>query len=476
MSFIETGTPRVSDSNLLKIFIDKTLLNFEELGLTNQARLVIMIQNTPYIVLMSGTEQDDENNCFVKDGKIDHPFLNSLRGQNCTNNQITKVYLQDKGIHDALYFEYCRSTNSLVDTIKTKSEKLNSAAIKVIGHISGLLTESPIGGYSQSPEFDIASVHHDVLTRLEGLSLNLIEKQNEQIKRLDEEKKAFIDDQLEEFSQKVTKLESEHKDKLTGLEESYQARSTELDEREKEIEDADNTTARRKTTTSILDEVQAKARRFDFSVAVTRRSLVACFFAILLGFIGGFNAFTATNQLYSSIQNNSSLSGTIAKAVAVQNTEIMQEEVKAALSKQVNDSQQFMWFLYIKIFFSSALLVSSIIYLIKWFNSWADRLAQQELDNQLFVRDLNRAHLAIEMSLEWNEKKDGAIPDRLLQSLTDNLFQTADSTPKEILHPAEQLASALVRSADKINVPFAGGNLEVSGKKLGKTKSAVNDG
>ncbi|WP_219583782.1 hypothetical protein, partial [Vibrio parahaemolyticus] len=121
-------------------------------------------------------------------------------------------------------------------------------------------------------------------------------------------------------------------------------------------------------------------------------------------------------------------------------------------------------------------LVSSIIYLIKWFNSWADRLAQQELDNQLFVRDLNRAHLAIEMSLEWNEKKDGAIPDRLLQSLTDNLFQSTDSTPKEILHPAEQLASALVRSADKINVPFAGGNLEVSGKKLGKTKSAVNDG
>ncbi|TOC18164.1 hypothetical protein, partial [Vibrio parahaemolyticus] len=163
---------------------------------------------------------------------------------------------------------------------------------------------------------DIASVHHDVLTRLEGLSLNLIEKQNEQIKRLDEEKKAFIDGQLEEFSKKVTKLESDHKDKLTDLEESYQARNTELDEREKEIEDADNTTARRKTTTSILDEVQAKARRFDFSVAVTRRSWLACCFAILLGFIGAFNAFTATNQLYSSIQNNSSLSGTIAKALA----------------------------------------------------------------------------------------------------------------------------------------------------------------
>ncbi|EME0902326.1 hypothetical protein VXK13_001186 [Vibrio parahaemolyticus] len=475
MSHTETGTPRVSDSNLLRIFLDKTLLNFEELGLTNQAKVVIVIQNTVFNVLMSGSGIDDEFNCYVKDGELEHPFINSLRKEN-SSSQITRILLQDRGIHAHLHVEYCRSPNGLVDTIKTLSQQLNSRAIKVIGHVNGLLTDSPLSGYLQNSEFDIASVHHDVLTRLEGLSLNLIEKQNEQIKRLDEEKKAFIDDQLEEFSKKVTKLESDHKDKLTDLEESYQARNTELDEREKEIEDADNTTARRKTTTSILDEVQAKARRFDFSVAVTRRSWLACCFAILLGFIGAFNAFTATNQLYSSIQNNSSLSGTIAKALAVENTEIMQEEVKAALSKQVNDSQQFMWFLYIKIFFSSALLVSSIIYLIKWFNSWADRLAQQELDNQLFVRDLNRAHLAIEMSLEWNEKKDGAIPDRLLQSLTDNLFQSTDSTPKEILHPAEQLASALVRSADKINVPFAGGNLEVSGKKLGKTKSAVNDG
>ncbi|MDF5653257.1 hypothetical protein P3743_24900, partial [Vibrio parahaemolyticus] len=76
MSHTETGTPRVSDSNLLRIFLDKTLLNFEELGLTNQAKVVIVIQNTAFNVLMSGSGIDDEFNCYVKDGELEHPFIN----------------------------------------------------------------------------------------------------------------------------------------------------------------------------------------------------------------------------------------------------------------------------------------------------------------------------------------------------------------------------------------------------------------
>ncbi|MBN8087695.1 hypothetical protein J0J26_06245 [Vibrio vulnificus] len=473
----DIATPRVSDSNLLKIFIDKTLLQSELLGLTSNAKVGVVVLKTTFYIHLSGSGEDDEYNCYIKEGGvIEHPYINEIRKDNSANCQISSISFSDIGVHQRCTLTYSRSATSLIDKVIVQDQVVSTATLKVLGHITGLLTESPIHDYPVDSEFDINSVHHDVLTRLEGLSANLIEKQNEQINRLESEKKKFIDKQLEEYSEKASILESKYNQRLHKLEETYQERHAELDERQKKIEDADNTTARRMTTTATLEDVKAKAKRFDFSSAVGVRSWMACFFAILLGCIGGVNAYIATDQLYSSTQDYSSLSESIVSALSVGNSEINQEEVKAALSKQVDDSQKLIWFLYVKIFFSSALLVSSIIYLIKWFNSWADRIAQQELDNQLFVRDLNRAHLAIEMSLEWNEKKDGAIPDRLLQSLTDNLFQSADSTPKEILHPAEQLASALVRSADKINVPFAGGNLEVSGKKLGKTKSAVNDG
>ncbi|EHZ2572511.1 TPA: hypothetical protein ACMDSJ_002853 [Vibrio parahaemolyticus] len=476
MALIETAVPRVSDSNLLKVFIDQILLRGDELGITNQAILTIVIQSTPYRVHMSAAGTDDEFNAYIQEGEINHSFLNELKSDNSTNSVISRIHLVDKGVHTHFYFEYLRSANSLVDVVKTQGQQLNSLAVRILTKIDALLHTSSIGNYPENSQFDIASVHHDVLTRLEGLNANLILKQNELLERVETEKKEFVDRQLEEFAEKVSTLDSKHQQRLRQLEDSYNAKNEALDERQKQIDDADNTTARRETTTATLKEVQAKAKRFDFSSAVSVRSWMACFFAIILGIIGGFNSYIATDQLYAAIQDSSSLSQTIANALTVGNSELLQDEIKASLVKQTSGSDKFVWFLYIKIFFSSALLVSSIIYLVKWFNSWADRLAQQELDNQLFVRDLNRAHLAIEMSLEWNEKKDGAIPDRLLQSLTDNLFQSSDSTPKEILHPAEQLASALVRSADKINVPFAGGNLEVSGKKLGKTKSAVNDG
>ncbi|EGQ9212798.1 hypothetical protein F8Y87_03685 [Vibrio alginolyticus] len=473
----EIATPRVSDANLLKIFIDKTLLQGELLGLTDHAKLSIDVLKTTFNIHLSGSGEDDEYNCYIKEGGvIEHAYINAIREDNSANCKISGIAFSDSGVHPRCTLRYSRSATSLIDKVSFQDQVVSTAGLKVLSHITELLMESPIHDYPADSEFDLNSVHHDVLTRLEGLSANLIEKQVDQITSLEIEKKQFIDKQLEEYSEKVSVLESKHGQRLRKLEDIYQERNNELDERQKQIEDADNTTARRKTTTATLEDVKAKAKRFDFSSAVSVRSWMACFFAVLLGCIGGVNSYRAADQLYATMQDNSYLSKTITDALAVGNNELSQDEIRTSLVKQTTGSEQYIWFLYIKIFFSSALLVSSIIYLIKWFNSWADRLAQQELDNQLFVRDLNRAHLAIEMSLEWNEKKDGAIPDRLLQSLTDNLFQTADSTPKEILHPAEQLASALVRSADKINVPFAGGNVEVSGKKLGKTKSAVNDG
>ena len=114
---------------------------------------------------------------------------------------------------------------------------------------------------------------------------------------------------------------------------------------------------------------------------------------------------------------------------------------------------EMMWFLYVRVFLGSVLFLSSTLYLIKWINSWTDRIAQQELENQKFVRDLNRAHLTVEMCLEWNEKKDGQIPEQLLAAMTEGLFKDKAQSNTEVTHPIDQLASALVKSSEKIEFP-----------------------
>lgn len=142
-------------------------------------------------------------------------------------------------------------------------------------------------------------------------------------------------------------------------------------------------------------------------------------------------------------------------------------------STDTSMTQQYIYFLYLRIFACSTLLVSSVVYLIRWYNSWANRIAQQELDNQMFIRDLNRAQLAVEMALEWHDKKDGNVPPRLLESLTEGLFKPKDTPPQDLLHPAEQIAAALVRTSEKITLPFNGGTIETTGKAIRKAKTPI---
>ena len=50
------------------------------------------------------------------------------------------------------------------------------------------------------------------------------------------------------------------------------------------------------------------------------------------------------------------------------------------------------------------------------------------------------------------------------------MFKDKEQTVQDISHPADQLASALIRSADKIKLPLGSGELEVSGSKMAKQK------
>lgn len=294
----EIGIQRVSDSNLLKIFVEQTLVETEKFGFGSAAMVTVTIQGSSFHI-RNAEGEDDENNCYLKDGQIEHEFIKSILDDSSSNNKVSRISLVDRTIHQHFTISYARSSESLIDKLISPSQQTNTKTLVVITHICNLLGESPLNNYQITEEFNIASVHHDVLTRLEGLSIELIKKQAEQAKEYELEKKQFIDQQLEDYKQRATELEIEHKDKLEKLEANYKERNEQLDIREKQIEDADNTTARRKTTTSMLEEVQEKAKRFNFSQTVTIRSWLAIVFAMLLGFLAGHSTYSTTLELYS---------------------------------------------------------------------------------------------------------------------------------------------------------------------------------
>lgn len=442
----DISVPRVCDSVLLRIFIDETLFNKDKFNLSAQAYVGFNVGANSFRVSI-------DNNNFDE-------FVNILRNEHSYGSKIHAISIVDKGTNANCVYSYTRSSTGFVDLFKTPTQPVDEVSLQLGAHINDLILANTKHIDVGDPA--ITSVHNDVLSRLEVLSSELIKKQYDQVQKLEQDKQTFIDERTAEFTNKLSAQDKAYEAKLEDLEEKYLKRNDELDERQKQIDDADNTTARRKTTTKTLEEAQEKAKSFNFSDNVDQRSNKASLLAMILVAIGLFGLVFSAIELVR-------MQDTLIKNMPINS---VTDSTSVSLDYQVSQiTVQYLYFLYFRILASSALLVSSIVYLIRWYNSWANRIAQQELDNQMFIRDLNRAQLAVEMSLEWNEKKDGAIPSRLLESLTEGLFKPKDTAPQELLHPAEQIATALLKTSEKVTLPFHGGTLETTGRAIRRART-----
>lgn len=452
--------PRISDNRLLQVFIDEVLLKKEELGLSDNSKLTVFFGDKTNIEV-------NYNDSFDEDNTLNSDILRIIKNGEESSINITKiVFVDSTKSHSTL--TYHRSADSLVDNLTTLNQILNDDVLLLHHKIESKLLSGISRLSSNDSLSDVFSAHHQVLTKLEGLNASLIDKQQEYTRKIDEEKRHYIDEQDKLFVAKNGELEEKYQLKASELENKYQSRSTDLDEREQKIQDADNTTARRETTLSVLKEAQEKAKQFDFSSSVKNYTRLTLMCAVLLGTV---SAMVVILTLFELQTQNSLHQTQLNKIIeGLSNSKASNQTPTNIKLSDIQDNT-YIWFLYLRTFLCSALFVSSILYLIKWFNSWANRIAQQELENQQFVRDLNRAHVAIEMCLEWNEKKDGGVPDHLLESLTEGLFKDKSKDQKEIIHPAEQIASALIKSADKVKIPLGMGEIETSGKNLRKEKS-----
>jgi hypothetical protein len=129
-----------------------------------------------------------------------------------------------------------------------------------------------------------------------------------------------------------------------------------------------------------------------------------------------------------------------------------------------------LYFVWARISVLTVGLLFSILYYIKWENRWADQHATAEFQLQQFYVDVNRANWVVESGLEWHKETGATIPDTIMQSITANLFKFHDQAPQP-LHPADELASALLGSASKLRLKSGDSELEFD--KPGKIKDKV---
>lgn len=275
------------------------------------------------------------------------------------------------------------------------------------------------------------AIHSEILTRLERLNEELIQKGTEYRERLDEDKraeKAKLEANFEELSHN---LEDEHNRKLDELAKLEE----ELELARKDIDDRNNTIVRRNNREEMLKEVKERFDNFGVSESTEKKRIPVLSFMGLL--IGVFAVLLIASAFIPRF------------------------------SLEKNDSSNFVeYFYYIRTAFLAFGLISSIIYAIKWHDKWAKQHSDLEFELQQFNLDISRANWVIESCLEWKKETESDVPPELLDAMTRNLFKLKSDDSANVIHPADELASAILGSSSKLKLNIAGNELELNPRKL----------
>ncbi len=259
---------------------------------------------------------------------------------------------------------------------------------------------------------------------------------------------AKLRSQLEsEFNKRQKVLEKEHEAARQSLEDKHETKDQALNEREeflnakiKEIDDRESKHVRRTLREDLKKQLEKRSERFELTKGtVGLRKPIYRFTLALLAFFGiGLAAFS-----YLSFEQFS-------KETAASTTEIITLSLK-----QLAFALGF---------------GSTAIFFIRWNNQWFRQHAREEFRLKRLDLDLDRASWVVEMALEWSDEKGTEIPKELVERLTANLF-VDDDIKEEALHPADQLASALLGASANANLKLPGGNeLTFDRKSIKKLK------
>ena len=82
-------------------------------------------------------------------------------------------------------------------------------------------------------------------------------------------------------------------------------------------------------------------------------------------------------------------------------------------------------------------IAATIIFYIRWNDSWFRQHADEEFQLKRFELDIDRASWVVEMALEWKDEKGTEIPEELIERFTENLFKDQNIF-ESAKHPSEE--------------------------------------
>ncbi len=366
---------------------------------------------------------------------------------------------EKSAIWDEIIFNNNPQTGSLPDESKVEIVALINKKLNAFD------PKRTIAGNLSPEQVQLEALHGATLERLEALNEDLIRQST-----------GFRENLERKFDEKVEKLEADLSAKENALETEFSKEHEQLSQREaaldgklKEIDNRNNTHVRREIRDRMLDDVKSRIENFGVSRATEskrRPVAVGMFFLIfcLLGLMAftGYEISIAEKYSMEVFQSISEMG-----AAAVKNN----NNISALIEKAPTTDQAKVYWLWGRFALFSFALLGSILYYIKWQNQWAEQHSNSEFHLQQFYIDVNRANWVIESCLEWRKETSSAIPTDLLKSITNNLFVNEQNDLEKVIHPSDELASALMGSASKLRMKV--GDSELDFDKPGKIAKKV---
>lgn len=317
---------------------------------------------------------------------------------------------------------------------------------------------------------EIVSQHSNILSKLEELNSDLIIKNQEQSQKLEQSYQEKMRSLESSNNEKNSELENIHNLKNKSLEEDFLKKSKVLDDREEklkkklvEIDNRGNTIARREIRDNMLKDVKERVQSFSVSPKTSMKR-----YPVLIGIVGLLSVITlmfflTVIELNNYHTNQSALSLKLIESY-IEKSEISSAAINSDTSKSPRlsiDNNQFeIYWIWFRLALLSFSIFGTILFYIKWQNKWAEKHSDTEFNLQQFHIDVNRANWVLESCLEWKKETGEVMPKELIESFSKNLFETGEHKQDNVIHPADELASALMGSASKLKVKAGDNEIE----------------
>lgn len=276
--------------------------------------------------------------------------------------------------------------------------------------------------------------HQTMVTRLEGMVVDIGERATRARIELDEEysaRKTELESQFEQRATEAQKTLEAQRRAIAETQELLEARSLALDDRS-------NTHARRALHEQLKTRIADRFKNLDLTPQ-TKSSRTPIHWAVVatatvLGVLIAIFTYEAINTL-------SRADSTMPERILV-------------IAKSATASLGFL---------------GIISWYLRWLNRWFERLADAEFQLKQFELDINRAQWVVETAFEWKITQNAPIPDPLLENISRNLFSKSEKDEAADMHPADYLASAILGRASALNLKIpGGGEVSLNGRDIRK--------